>query len=212
MWRVYFSPTLAPLGHLTKCMIVTWHLMLCLILRMVSPNCNYLGDSINNLHHIFKAIYFFTKSNVMGELSSMKDNLSCPHLTPAVTSLASTRSFFWELELSQIVGRQEGSHTVTPTTIQRHDSQNWSWALSQTEISTTSVLNLCFLSIKMPSLTSGGFVGMFQPSWPLSCWYWLACEFLKITEWDKQSIPLTSETFNVLTAHWNEKFFTNLYF
>lgn len=109
-------------------------------------------------------MYFFTKSNVMGELSWMKDNLSCPHLTPAVTSLASTRSFFWELELSQTVGRQEGGPTVTPTTIQRSDSQNWSCALNQTEISTTSVLNPCFLSIKMPSLTSGGFVGMFQPS------------------------------------------------
>lgn len=68
-------------------------------------------------------MYFFTKSNVMDELTSMKDNLSQPHLAPAVMSLASTRSFFWELELSQIVGRQEGGHTITPTAIQRSDSE-----------------------------------------------------------------------------------------
>lgn len=41
LWHVYFSPILTPLGHLIGCMIVTWHLMLCLILIMVSLNCNY---------------------------------------------------------------------------------------------------------------------------------------------------------------------------
>ena len=68
-------------------------------------------------------MYFFTKLNVMDELSSMKDNLCCPHFTPAVTSLASTRSFLWEPELSQIVGRQEGGHTATATALQRSDSE-----------------------------------------------------------------------------------------
>ena len=119
----------------------------------------------------------------MDELSSMKDNLSCPHLTPAITSLASTRSFFWELELSQIVGRQEGGHTVTATAIQRSDSE---LELSQSD---RDFYNLCtkpcFLSIKMTSLTSGDLWVCFSQAnhFPANTDFLVSS--LKITESDK---------------------------